>query len=116
MLGDGQRQPRREHALDNRIVGGIQQQHQFAGRAALVENVAGVGGVGVSQADAGEDHAERVVTRCRLRRDLTRQAQVRHSRQGEHREFLPPDQGGQGVDDRYASEHRVSRADRARPG
>ena len=112
----GQRQPRREHALDNRIVGGVQQQHQFAGRAALVESVAGVGGVGVSQADAREDHAERVVTRCRLRGDLTRQAQVRHPGSGEHREFLPADQGGQRVDDRYAGENRVRGRIAARPG
>ena len=60
--------------LDDRVVGGVEQQHQFPGRASCFEDVAGIGGVGVRQADAGEHHAERLAAGGGLGGDLTGQA------------------------------------------
>ena len=48
--------PRGQHPLHDRVVGGVQQQHQLAGRGALLEGVADRRGVGVGQAHPGEDH------------------------------------------------------------
>ena len=74
MLGDGQRDAGGEDPLDHRVVGGVEQQHQFAGGGPLLQRVADGGGVGVGQPHGGEDDAERLAAGGRLGGDLGRPA------------------------------------------
>ena len=63
VLGDGQREPRREDPLDHRVVGGVEQQHELAGGGAVLERVPDGGGVRV-----GQPHARRTRRRTARRR------------------------------------------------
>ena len=79
MLGDRQRQPRREQPLDDRRVGQVQQQHELARGGALFQRAADRRGVGMGEAHRCEHHAERLAARRGLRGQLAGQLQVRQA-------------------------------------
>ena len=57
VLGDREREPGREDPLDDRVVGGVEEQREVAGGGALLQRLADHGGVGVRDPDGGEDDA-----------------------------------------------------------
>ena len=76
-------------------------------RRPLLQHRADHLGVRVGQPHGGEDDAERLAARGRLGRDLRGQLEVRQPGDGEDRQLLAADQGGERVDRRDAGEHRL---------
>jgi hypothetical protein len=108
VLGDGQRDARGEDALDHRVVGGVEQQHELARGRAVLQPVADHRKIGVGQAHPGEDDAEGRAADPRLRRELGGELQVGQPGQGEDREILAADQGGERVDRRDPRLYRLA--------
>ena len=109
VLRDGQRDPRGEDPFDDRIVRGIEQQHQLAGGGPLFQPVTHVGEIRVGQTHRRKDDPEGPAAGGGLRRDLSRQRQVGQAGNREDGQLLPPDQGGQGIDDGDPRQDRFGR-------
>ena len=109
VFGDGQRDAWRQDPLDHRVVGGVEQQQQLAGRGALLEGGANGIRVGVGEPHRGEDDAERLVARGRLGGDLGGEFEVRQPGDREDRQLLTADERGERVDRGDAGQDRVGR-------
>ena len=106
VLGNGQGQPGCEDPLDDRVVGGVQEEHQLTLGGPGLEAVANEVGVCMSDAHAGEHDGEGLVPGVSLSGDLHGEFQVRESADREDRQLLATYQGRQRVHDGDAGEDR----------
>jgi hypothetical protein len=79
VLGDGERQSRGQHPLDDRIRCGVDEQRQVAGFRPFLEDVTSRIGICVSHAHGCEDDLERTVRDPGLGGDLSGQLEVRQA-------------------------------------
>ncbi len=114
MLGDRERDARRQEAFGDRVVGGVDEQRELAGRGAGLEHVAHHRGVGVRHAHRREHDAECLAPDVGLRRDLGRELEMGKTADGEHRQLLAPHQRGHHVDRRDSGQHRIGRREARR--
>ena len=109
VLGDGESDARGEDALDHRVVGGVDEQDELVAGGPLLQRVAHGVRIRMGQPHPREDDAERLAAGGCLGRGLRRQLQVGQPGHGEHRELLPPHEGGERVDRGDAREDGVGR-------
>ena len=107
VLGDGERDARRQDALDDGIVGGVHEQHELSRARTLLEPVPDGGGVGMGQAHRREHDAERIAADAGLCRNLRGELEVRQAGSGEDRQLLPADERGHPVYRGHPRDDRV---------
>src|ERR1019366_6815955 len=109
VFGDGEGDSGREDPLDDRVVGGVENEHEVARCRARLEHLAHRLGVGVGQSHAGDDDLEVLARDVGLRGDLGREFEVGQTCRGEDWEFLTAYQRRERVDHRDPGEDGIAR-------
>ena len=116
MLGNRERQARREHALHDRIRRGVDEEDQIARLRALLQRVADRFGVGVRNSHRREDDLKCAIPHPCLGTDLGGQLEMRKAAHREDGQLLSAHQGGESIDRRDAGDDRIASAARELQG